>query len=286
MPAEIQRYIPGWKDIHLDDRALFFTLAAAVVSGIVAGLAPAWQCSQPNLTEALKEGGRSSSLGKGRQRLRNALVATEIALAAVLLVGAGLMVRGFQALLKNGEALEPSKLLTLRLAITDQKYHEKYQVAEFYRQVVGRIKALPGVRSAAAVSALPYSDHSSGRNFFIEGRQVEPGNQPAGMYQVATPGYFEALHVPLRQGRLLSESDGAQAPKVALISERMARHWWNDKSPIGTRIKIAEEDSNSPWMTIVGVVGDMMHSPYDREPRRTIYVPYQQAPALWMRPDG
>ena len=282
MPPEIQRYILGWNDMHLDSRALLFTLAAALVSGILAGLSPAWQCSQPNLTFALKEGGRSSSQGKARQRLRNILVASEVALAVVLLVGASLMVRGFRSFIQSGAALEPSTLLTLRLAITDTKYHEKYQVAEFYRQVLERIQALPGVRSAVAVSALPYSDHSSGRNFTIEGRPIEPGDQPSGMYQVASPEYFSTLHIPLRAGRLLSPGDGPEAPKVALISERMAQRWWKNESPLGRRIKIGEPDFKSPWMTIVGVVGDVMHNPYERVARRTFYVPYQQSPVLFM----
>lgn len=282
MPAEIQRYILGWKDIHLDARALLFTLVAALLSGIIAGVAPAWQCSQPNLAEALREGGRSSSAGRSRQRLRNLLVSAEVALAVVLLVGAGLMVRGFQALVRSGKALEPSTLLTLQLAITDQKYKEKYQVASFYRQVLERIQALPGVRSAAAVTALPYSYHSSGRNFMIQGRQLEPGNHPNGMYQVTSPEYFKTLHVPLRAGRLISPSDGPNAPPVAVISERMATRWWTKDSPIGHRIRIGDANSKNPWITIVGIVGDMPHDPYEREPRRTIYVPYQQAPGLWM----
>jgi putative ABC transport system permease protein len=282
MPPEIRRYILGWNDMQLDGHALLFTLAAAIASGILAGLSPAWQCSQPNLTVALKEGGRSSSVGRARQRLRNILVASEVALAVVLLVGASLMVRGFRSFVKNGEAFEPSTLLTLRLAITDNKYREKYQVAQFYRQVLEHVQAIPGVQSAVAVSALPYSDHSDGRNFTIEGRQVEPGDQPSGMYQVASPEYFRTLHIPLRAGRFLSPSDGPDAPKVALISERLARRWWKNESPIGRRIKIGEADFKSPWMTIVGVVGDVVHNPYERIPRQTFYLPYQQAPALWM----
>jgi putative ABC transport system permease protein len=282
MPAEIERYILGFKDIQLDGRTLLFTLIAAVASGVLAGLAPAWQSSHPNLTDALREGGRGSSIGKARQRLRNILVASEIALAVVLLVGAGLMVRGFSTLLETGKAIEPETLLTLRLAITDNKYHEKSQVVEFYRHVLERIQALPGVRSAAAVSALPYSDHSDGRDFTIEGRAVEPGNIPNGMYQVASAQYFAALHVPLREGRFLLDSDGPTAPPVVLISERMAERWWKNESPIGKHIRIGETDSKKPWMTIVGVVGDMTHNVYDRAPRRAIYVPYQQEPALWM----
>jgi putative ABC transport system permease protein len=282
MPPEIRRYILGWNDMHLDSRALLFTLGAAILSGILAGLSPAWQCSQPNLTFALKEGGRSSSVGRGRQRLRNILVGSEVALAVVLLVGASLMVRGFRSFVKNGAAFEPSTLLTLGLAVTENKYLERHQVAEFYRQVLERIQAIPGVNSVVAVSALPYSDHSSGRNFSIEGRQAEPGDQPSGMYQAASPEYFRTLHIPLLAGRFLNPGDGADSPKVAVISERLARHWWKNESPVGRRIKIGESDFKSPWMTIVGVVGDVVHNPYDRVPRQTFYVPYQQSPALWM----
>ena len=282
MPPEIERYILGWKDIQLDARTLLFTLAAAVSSGILAGLAPAWQSSRPNLTDALKEGGRGGSTGGARHRLRNILVAGEVALAVVLLVGAGLMVRGFRKLVENGERLEPATLLTMRLVITDSKYHEPHQRTAFYSAVLDRIRALPGVRSAVAVSALPYSDHSNGRFFTIEGRPAEPGQLPSGMYQVTTPAYFDMTHIPLVAGRLLSDSDGADAPKVALVSQRMAERWWKDESPVGKHIRLGDMDSKNPWLTIVGVVGDIMHNPYDREPRRVIYVPFPQAPQLSM----
>ena len=123
-------------------------------------------------------------------------MAAEVALAVVLLVGAGLMVRGFRKLVENGERLEPATLLTMRLALTDNKYHEPHQRTAFYRDVLDRIRALPGVRSAAAVTALPYSDHSNGRGFTIEGRPVEPGQLPRRMYQVATPGLLRTRAHP------------------------------------------------------------------------------------------
>jgi putative ABC transport system permease protein len=141
---------------------------------------------------------------------------------------------------------------------------------------------LPGVRSAAAVFALPYSDHSNGRAFTIEGRPAEPDQLPNGMYQATTPDYFDLVHIPLVAGRRLTESDGADAPKVAVISQRMAERWWKNESPVGKHIRLGGLDSKSPWLTIVGVVGDIMHNPYDREPRRTIYVPFPQAPQLLM----
>jgi putative ABC transport system permease protein len=282
MPPEIERFILGWKEIHLDARTLLFTLVAALMSGILAGLAPAWQCSRPNLTDALKEGGRGGSTGGARHRLRNILVASEVALAVVLLAGAGLMVRGFRKLTENGERLEPARILTMRLAITDNKYHEPHQRIAFYRDVLDRIRALPGVRTAAAATALPYTGHSNGRAFTIEGRPAEPDQLPNGMYQVTTPAYFDLARIPLVAGRLLRETDGAEAPKVALISQSMAQRWWKNQSPVGQHIRLGGLDSKSPWLTIVGVTGDIMQNPYDREPRRIIYVPFPQAPQLWM----
>ena len=223
-----------------------------------------------------------SSSGHARHRLRHILVASEIALAVVLLVGAGLMVRGFRAMVRYGVGMEPSTLLTLRLALTDNKYHEPHRQSAFYREVLDRIRALPGVRSAVTATAMPFSDHSSGRGFTIEGRTVDPGDRPSGMYQAASPAFFDTLHVPLRAGRLLNDSDGPDAPKVAVVSERLVRRWWKNESPVGRRIKLGAADSKAPWLTIVGIAGDIMHNPWDREPRPTIYVPFQQAPALWM----
>jgi putative ABC transport system permease protein len=282
MPPEVERYVLGFKDVQIDSRALLFTLLAALLSGILAGLAPAWQSSSPNLTDALREGGRGTSSGKARQRLRNVLVGGEVALAVVLLVGAGLMVRGFRALVDNGRTIEPDTLLTLRLAITESKYHEKPQIAGFYQQVLERIQALPGVRSATAVGALPYSGHSSGRNFMIEGRPLEPGDTPNAMYQVASPEYFQTLRIALREGRLLRSSDGPSSQPVAVISERFAERWWKGESPVGKRIRIGGSDSTAPWMTIVGVVADQWHNAYERAPHPIFYVPLQQQPALWM----
>jgi putative ABC transport system permease protein len=282
MPPEIERYIAGWKDMRLDGRALAFTLAAALASGILAGLAPAWQNSRPNLTDALKEGGRGGSGTHAHHRLRNILVAAEMALAVVLLVGAGLMTRGFHNLMVSGENLEPNSLLTMRLGLTEAKYREPHQIASFYNETLNRIQAIPGVRSAVAVTSLPYSNHSENRDFTIEGRAVEPENPPVAMYQLTSAKYFDTLHVNLRAGRLLAESDGPDAPRVAVINQSLADKWWKGESPVGRHVKMGKADSKQPWMTIVGVAADIVHNPYSREPRRMMFVPYQQAPELWM----
>jgi len=282
MPPRIGRYIVGWQEMGIDYRTLGFMLAAAVASGILAGIAPAWQCSRPNLTQNLRDGGRGSSTGRSRRRLRSVLVGFEIALAVVLLVGASLMVRGFQSMVNTAANLDPATLLSLRLTLTETKYHEDHQVAAFYSETLRRLNALPGVKSAVAVTALPYSGHSSGANFTIEGRPFERGDQPSCQLQSASDRYFQTLGVPLRKGRLLDDTDGAETLRAGVIGERMAQKWWPHESPIGKRIKLGEPDSKGPWITIVGVAGDVMHDAFDRLPRPVLYVPLTQTPKRWM----
>jgi putative ABC transport system permease protein len=264
----------------MDRRTLLFTLAAAVASGILAGLVPAWQGTRSNLHEALKEGGRSSSAGRGRNRLRGVLVAAEIALSMVLLVGASLMIRGTGALIDNSRCFEPATLLTLRLSITENRYPKSSQQAAFYRQVVERTSAIPGVRAAFAVKAMPYTGHYYGRGFTIENRVPEPGNQPGALFQVVSPNYFSTMHVPLRQGRVLSPADGPDNRRVAVIGEYTARRWWpGEPAPIGKRIQF---DSSTEWVTIVGIVADVPHHPFERGPSPVVYVPVEQFPQAHM----
>jgi putative ABC transport system permease protein len=286
VPAEMRQYMAGWEDIGLNASALAVTLAAAVLSGILAGLAPAWRCSRPNLTESLKEGGSGSSSGRGRHRLRTVLVACEVALATILLVGAGLMVRTFRASLSAGRNLEPTTLLTFRLAVSDGRYHEDYQVAGFYSAVLERIGALPGVRSAVSATALPYCRHWASAAFTIEGRQAEPGDQPSAQIQAVSPEYFRTMRVPLVAGRLLAGSDDGTAARVAAISKRTAQRWWpGEDPPLGKKIKLWDRP-----VTIVGVVGDIESSVLNRDTGPTLYVPYMQSPQREMdmaiRTDG
>jgi putative ABC transport system permease protein len=284
MPPEVEKHVLGWRDISLDGRALAFTLAAAVLSGILAGLAPAWQCSRTNVNEALKEGGAGGATGRGKHRLRAILVAAEIALAVVLLVGAGLMVRGFQTLASSGSRYEPATMLTLELEISENKYREGYQQAAFYRQVLERTSAIPGVRSAVAAASLPYNGQAPSRVFTIEGKPPEPGDLPNGGYQAVSVNYFETMHIPLLAGRLLSAADGADTrPRAAVISERMARRWWPGEAlPVGRRIQVGVPEEAGRWLTIVGVVANAPQSVFDREPIATVYVPYEQAPRTGM----
>jgi putative ABC transport system permease protein len=276
VPAELERYIPGLADMGLNRHALEFTLSAALMSGILAGLLPAWRSSRPNLMEALKDGGLAFGGGPGRNRLRAVLMGGEVALAVVLLAGAGLMVRGFQTLAGGSTNLRPASMLTLRLSLTENKYREDHQVAAFYREVLGRIAALSGVRSAVAVTALPHSRHFSRLPVIIEGRPVEPGEPTRALVQSVSPEYFAAIFIPLREGRLPDAGDGADRPRVAAVSERMAQRWWPaGVSPIGSRVQVG---SKGPWVTIVGVVGDIEHSMVDRDLIPAVYLPITQSP--------
>ena len=269
--------MPGLGDIGLNRHVLEFASAAALSSGILAGLLPAWRCSRPNLIESLKEGGLSLA-GGTRNRLRSVLVAGEMALAVVLLIGAGIMVRGFQTLVGGSPSVRPATLLTLRLALTENKYREDRQVAAFYREVLERVAALPGVRSAVAVTALPYSRHRSMLPVAIEGRPAEPGKPTTAQIQRVSPDYFAALFIPLRAGRLPDAGDTADRPRVAVVSERMAQTWWPaGVSPLGRRVQVGDKGPR-PWVTIVGVVGDIEHSVIDRDLTPAVYLPMAQAP--------
>lgn len=280
VPAELEHYMPGLAGMGLNPQVLRFTLTAALGSGILAGLLPAWRSSRPNLIEALKDG-VSSGGGPRRNRLRAVLMGGEIALAVVLLAGAGLMVRGFQSLVGGSTNLRPASMLTLRLSLTENKYREDHQVAAFYREVLRRLVALPGVRSAVAVTALPYSRHRSMLPVTIEGRPVEPGKLTSAQVQSVSPEYFAAMFIPLREGRLPDVGDGAERPRVAVVSERMARQWWpSGDSPIGRRVQVGASGTAAPrpWVTIVGVVGDIEHSVIDRDLTPAVYLPFAQSP--------
>ena len=231
--------------------------------------------------EALKDGGAGFG-GPGRHRLRTVLMAGEIALATVLLAGAGLMVRGFQTLVGGSPRVRPASMLTLHLALTGNKYRDDRQVAAFYGEVLRRVGALPGVRSAAAVTALPYSRHWTMLPVTIEGRPVERGKPASAQVQCVSEDYFGALFIPLRAGRLPSAADAADRPRVAVVSERMALEWGPaGVSPIGARVRVGDKGPR-PWATVVGVVGDIEHSLLDRDLSPAIYLALAQSPAREM----
>jgi predicted permease len=279
IPPFIVEHIAGLKHLQMDSRVFLFTLLVAVLAGIVAGLAPAWHFSRPNLNDTLKEGTRGGSPGATRRRFRTLLVISEIALSLVLLVGAGLMVKGFRALLTNHMGFDRNHVLTFHVVLPEAKYPDKVRIRAYYEQVLRNIQALPTVESAACVTSLPSGWSWNWIEFTAEGKApVSSGDVPSVISQVVTPGLFSALRVPLLQGRLVSDQDGPNAPPVAVISETMAHQTWPNQNPLGKHIQMGRPEASQPSRTIVGVVGDVQPTPLDYDPAPTVYVPLAQQP--------
>ncbi|HEX7239402.1 MAG TPA: ADOP family duplicated permease, partial [Longimicrobiaceae bacterium] len=274
--------VPRLEQAELSVPVLAFAFAAAVGSGLLFGLAPALRAGRVDLQGTLREGGRTAAARPARDRLRGALVAAELALALVLLVGAGLLVRSSVLLGRVPAGFEPSGVLTARLTLPGAAYPDARRVADAYARVVEELRALPGVREAAAVNSLPMGDESSNVGLDVEGRAFAPGEAPQVDFRVATPGYFEAMRIPLREGRAPDERDHERAPRVALVNETLARRLWPGESALGKRISCCDGGDRTEWREVVGVVGAVRHFGLRNEPRPEIHLPFRQAPpATW-----
>ncbi|HEY6402309.1 MAG TPA: ABC transporter permease, partial [Blastocatellia bacterium] len=277
-PPEMVRYIAGWEHFRINERVMTFTFLIALASSVIFGLVPALQSSRPNLNETLKEGGRSDGAGVGRQRLRKALIVAEVALALVLLVGSGLMVKGFARLTeKQHQGFDPRHVLTLRTILPWSRYAEARQIATFHRLAQERLAALPGVESASSASFLPGSDNWDLTEFQIEGRPAPRGQEREITYQKAGADYFRTVRIPIVKGRAFSGTDAEDAPRVAVISEALARRYFPNEDPLGRRVKVGTANT-APWHTIIGVAGDVSRFMFDRETQPILYLPNQQIP--------
>jgi putative ABC transport system permease protein len=263
--------------ISLDLRVLGFMLAISILTGIIFGLTPALQVSRPNLNETLKEGGKGS--GFHRNRLSNLLVILEMALALILLIGSGLLINSFLHLQKVNPGFNPDGVLTLQISLPESKYSTGPQQAAFYQQVLQRIKSLPGVRYAGAISHLPLSGSNVNGVFTIEGHLPwAAGQEPLTEFRLITPEYFSAMETPLLQGRLFTDADNDQSTGVVIINETMARRFWPGVDPLGKRVKIGGANDPFPYMAVVGVVGNVKHFGLNSEARPEMYIPYPQFP--------
>jgi putative ABC transport system permease protein len=279
LPAELVRFNPGWTRIEVSGAALLFTVVISLLTALVVGLIPALVASRANPQQALKESGRSATGTGGRQRVRNALVVGEVALALMLLFGTGLMVRSFIGLIDSDQGYAVDGAVTLQLTLPSARY-ETDAVAAFYTKLVDRVRELPGVRGAGMTSALPpaWEDHST--RFILEGEPKPQRGDPAHRerLRVVSEGYLSALGVPVRRGRDFDRHDDRAAPSVAIVSEAFARKYWPGQDPIGKRISNL---ADSMFLTtVIGVAGDARHNPNTgREPLApTMYVPLTQAP--------
>jgi putative ABC transport system permease protein len=276
--------LPRVESIGIDRTVLLFTAALSLLVGVLFGLAPARQASKLDLNEVLKEGGRSQSGGSGGQRTRMVLVVSEIALALVLLIGAGLLLKSSWRLQQVNPGFNPDHVLKGRVIPPRAKYQDAASVTNFYQQLLERLRALPGVQGAeATTSVLMKRVHNSGM-FVIEGRPVEPtGQRPELPLDSVTPGYFRLLGIPLLKGRVFDDRDTRESQRVVIINETMARRFWPNEDPLGKRFQFGDRaNPQAPWLTIAGVVADTKRQGLDANVRIECFLPHAQSPARAM----
>jgi len=270
---------PMFEGIRVDLRVLGFTVGISVITGLIFGLAPAWQISKPNLAESLKEGGRGSGPSSSRNRLRSALVVAEIAMTLILLVCAGLLIRTIIRLRSVDTGFNAQNILTMTLALPAIKYPKPEDYVSFNKQVTERIAALPGVSAAGITSVLPLSDNFDGRGLMVEDQPKPRGEEITVDLYVATPGYLRAMEINTLKGRAIGEEDTADSNKVALINRTMAGQLWPDQDPLGKRVRFPGSEKNpQPWRTVVGVVADVAQYALDKKPPMQLYLPHSQFP--------
>jgi putative ABC transport system permease protein len=281
MPANVAKYLPGWDTIAVDWRAFSFALTIALLAGIISGLAPALQTARVDLNEALKEGSRGGITGSSRHRLRSAFVVLQVTLSLVLLVGAGLMVKGVRTLISLTSDFSPQTMLTFRLNLPATKYKSAQQMSAFYDRLLEQAASMPGVKAAALASMMPFAEGGDlNMDFFsIEGRPISSASEHhAAVVQYISPSYLSLMGIGQREGRLLSDDDAPATLPVAVINQRMARMYWPKQSAVGQRLHVGPDDVPGPWMTIAGVVSDIRNSWISSQPEPTIYIPYRQSP--------
>ena len=269
--------LPRLKDFSFDSRVLLFTLAVSLFTSLIFGLAPAIDASKPNLNEALKEGGRSSSGGSRRNRLRNILVVAEVALAVVLVTASGLMFRSFIRLQRVNPGLNPQNLITLEIELPEASYKADQQQKLFVQQLLQKVRAVPGVQDASTVDNLPFSGNAFNGGFIVEGRPIPSlTERPRAFIRVVSPDYFPAMGISMREGNPFTDHDTAEVQGVAIINEAAAHKYFPSEEAVGKRIKRGRPESKNPWLTIVGVVGSANQLALGEAMQPEVYVPYLQ----------
>jgi putative ABC transport system permease protein len=277
--------LPSEASVQIDLPVLLFTLAISVVTGITFGLAPALHAASPKLAETMKEGGRGSTSGGSRGRLRSALVVMETALAFILLTGAGLLIRSFDRLLNVHTGFDTTNVLTMSLPLSPTRIKDADQAVQYTRRVLGNAGALPGIREVALTSALPLQGWGYGMPFQISGKSFKDrANRDACFFKMVSPSYFHSLGIALTRGRGLNDRDVKGSPPVAMINETMAKRFFKNEDPIGKRIEVQDIvygkpnlGPEIPWV-VVGVIADEKISGLDDDRSPGMYVSYNQSP--------
>jgi len=268
--------LPRVAEIGVDGRVLSFTLGVSVLTGLIFGLVPAWTASRGQASDALKEGGRGSTAGSARQRLRSAFVVVELAVALVLLVGAGLLVKTFWNLRSVEPGFNPENLVTMRVELPESRYEDVASQTRFRKQVLAGMNSRPAVQ-AAMISELPLSGDSLNHDFIVENRPpIAPGDEPSVETRSVLGDYFKVMQIPLQRGRDFAAPDfDEKAPLVGIANDTLVRQYFPDEDPVGKRIRWAR-DPQVHWITIVGVAGDVKHFGLDLPEEPALYTPYTQ----------
>ncbi|HET9449272.1 MAG TPA: ABC transporter permease [Aggregicoccus sp.] len=275
--------IPGLAEARVGGVTLGFTAGMALLTGLLAGLVPALQASRPALRATLAEGGPTQAGGRGAARARQVLVGAQLALALMLLVGTGLLLRSLWRLQSVDLGFEPAGALSLRLDLPPTRYATQADQNPFLRGLLERARALPGVDSAGLVSELPLSGARLEHNIVVEGLPpVPPGEEPSAQARTVSEGYLETVRIPLLRGRTLRAGDDASAQRVAVVTRAFVQQFLRGQEPLGRRVRWARGDADA-WMTIVGVVGDIRHQSPDKVEGAALYVPFAQNEAPWKR---
>ncbi|MBI4905812.1 MAG: ABC transporter permease [Acidobacteria bacterium] len=276
MPAEVERYLPGWWKLGVSLPMLVFAVVTAILSGVAAGLIPALQTSGAAM-DGLREGGRAGT-GSNRHRLINSLVVLEMVLALVLLVGAGLMAKGLRSLSQPYSNDVAQSTLSARLVLPTSRYSTNERRTAFQQRLLDSLASLPGVQRAALSSDLPYGGSGSTSTITVDGAVYGPEETPWAQRSTISPGLLETIRVPMVEGREFSRSDSPDSLRVAIVNEALVRRHFGGKSPIGRRIRTGTQ----PWMTIVGVSKDVRHSEIHRVVRPAIFLPSTQVPDRYL----
>jgi putative ABC transport system permease protein len=278
-PAELERY----NGIHMDVHVFLFVLGISVLTGAAFGLIPAWSAARPDVAEVLKEGGRGSTAGPFSHVLRQLLVTSEVALALILLVGAGLLIKGFSRLRSVDPGFNPTNVMTMHLQLPATRYAEIPPQTAFRRELLARLNALPGVE-AAMVTDIPLSGNYVSHNFVIDGRPPMPvGAEPEVQTLSVMGDYLHVMQIPILAGRNFTAMDREGQPLVAIVNEELVRKFFPHDNPLGARIDWARRAGSREWMTIIGVAGDVKHSGLNQPPDPAVYAPFSQSDEAWRR---
>jgi len=279
MPPRVARFIAGWSNVSLNGRALAFSFLLAIGAGIVAGLLPALEALRVNVVEQLKSASRASIGSAPTRRLRNVFAVSQIALAVALVIGGTLISKGMNHLLHLADVYQPDKILTFSVTLPANRYDTPQKQAAWYRDSLQALRALPGVSRAEVTNALPYSDSEWVQDCDIENRPTVPGKFQTAARLPISDGYFAAFGIPILSGRGFSRSDSLGTQPVAVVSRRFVARYFPNENPLGHRIRIGAHDTQTPWLTIVGVAEEANYSLWEETVQPAIYMSAAQIPA-------